>query len=142
MLRVISKMRSDGLSLKKAAKEVGVSPRIVTKLGRQALKKRKNRSYSVTDRDSLLRVVMIPTSEGMREISLRDSRQASTVARYSDAIGKYIRTGDASGLKKFRGRFVRDASGVKVPLITDLAELNRLGSAGALSFESLYARTA
>lgn len=134
-------MRTDGLSLKKAAKQEGVNPRTVTQLGHQALRKRKNRSYSVTKSDSLLRVMMIPTSEGMREVSLRDSRHASTLARYSDAVQKYLRTGEASGLKKFKRRFVKDTKGTRIPLLTEVGELDRLGSAGALSFESLYART-
>lgn len=142
MLRVLKRMRTERLSLKRAATEEDVNPRTVTRLGRQAIRKRANRSYAVTKRDSLLRVMVIPTSEGMREVSLRDSRHASLVARYSDAVQKYFRTGDASGLKKFKSRFVMDASGAKVFLLTDLADLDRLGSAGVLSFESLYARTA
>src|SRR6185312_9156125 len=141
-LRVLSRMRSDGLSLRKAAKQEGLNPRTVTELGRQALKKRKNRSYSVTKRDSLLRVLQIPTPEGTREIAIRSSRDASTLGQYWDAVHKYLRTGDASRIEKFCRKTIKDANGQEVPLITDLKELNRLGSAGVLSFESLYARSA
>mgnify|MGYP001552693203 FL=1 len=135
-------MRADGLSLKKAAKQEGVAPRTVTRLAGRALKKQRNRSYTVTKTDSLLRVMMIPTSDVIQEISLRDSRQASALGRYSDAVQKYSRTGDASDVTKFRRKTVTDASGARVPLITDLQELDRLGSAGVLSFESVYARSA
>lgn len=55
---------------------------------------------------------------------------------------RYLQTGDGSRLKTFQGKYIKDANGVNVPLPTDRAVLNRLGSAGVLSFESLYARTA
>ena len=81
-LRVISKMRTDGLSLKKAAKQEGVNPRTVTQLGRQALRKRKNRSYSVTERDSLLRVMNVITPEGPIEVGIRSSKDARLLGSY------------------------------------------------------------
>jgi hypothetical protein len=140
-LRVIAKMRSDGLSLKKAAKQEGVNPRTVSRLGRRALKRRSNGSYAVSKTDSLLRVLQVPTSEGRRELALRSSRDASTVGQYWDAVNKYIRTGDDSRLKKFEGKQIRDISGNRIALITDRKELNRLGSAGVLSFENLYSKT-
>jgi hypothetical protein len=142
-LDVISKMRTKGLSLREASrdKDIKINPRTVPPLAGRALKKRSNGSYAVTERDSLLRVLMIPTSEGLREIAVRDSRQATKLGRYSDALQKYLRGDDSSSLEQFRGQFVKDASGTQIPLITDLKELSRLGSAGILSFESLYARS-
>lgn len=50
--------------------------------------------------------------------------------------------GDDSALRKFRGVRIRAASGESIPLLTEPEELNRLGNAGVLSFESLYARSA
>ena len=141
-LRTIAKMRTEGLSLKKAAKEAGVSPRSVTRWGGRALKKQANGRYAVTRHDSLLRVVQVPTSEGSREVALRNSRHASILGQYWDAVDKYLRTGDASAIEKFKGKSINNAAGQDVPLITDLAELNRLGNAGVLSFESLYSRAA
>jgi hypothetical protein len=135
-------MRTEGLSLKKAAKEAGVSPKRVTSWGGRAIKKGKNGRYTAAKRDSLLRVVQVPSPDGSREIALRNSRHASTLSQYWDAIHKYLRTGDTAGIEKFHGKRIKDANGIQVQLITDLAELNRLGSAGVLSFESLYARAA
>jgi hypothetical protein len=84
-------MRTEGLSLKKAAKEAGVSPRTVAKRAGRAIKKGENGRYVVSKRDSLLRVVQVPTSDGSRDIALRNSRQASTLAQYWDAVQKYLR---------------------------------------------------
>jgi hypothetical protein len=143
MLRVVKRMRAERLSLKKAAKQEGVNPRTVTRLGGRALKRRSNRSYAVTQRDKLLRIMRVPTSQGLREVSLRNSKYASTLGEYWEAVHKYLSgRGNASELEKFRRRRIKDASGQDVELITNVHELQRLASAGVLSFESLYARAA
>jgi hypothetical protein len=50
-----------------------------------------------------------------------------------------LETGDATGLAKFDGKFIRGSGGSKIELLTDLNQLKRLGSAGVLSFHSIYA---
>jgi hypothetical protein len=142
MLRVIKRMRTEGVSLRKAASAEEVNPRTVTRLGGRALRKRSNRSYSVTRRDSLLRVMLMPTSHGLQEIAIRNSGQASLLGKYSAAVQQFTRTGDSTEIKQFRNKRIKDVNGVEFPLITDLNELRRLGSAGVLSFESLYGRAA
>ena len=84
---------------------------------------------------------MLPTPEGLRETAVRGTRRASMVGTYWNAVHRYLETGDASALDEFEGKHLTDAKGVKVPLLTDLPELDRLGSAGVLSFESIYARS-
>jgi len=137
---VISKMRMDGVSLRQASREYELDPRTVVRLGHPALRKRANGRYKAKPSDRLLRVLVVPTRGGPREIAVRDSRQASQVAEYGNAVHRYLETGDDSALRKFRRRRIIDARGAKVPLLTDLNELDRLGSAGVLSFESLYAK--
>lgn len=141
VIEAISKMRSGKVSLTQAAREARVSPRTVTKWGKSALRKGKSGKYVVKKNDTLLRVLSIPTPDGTRSIALRGSKQASLLGEYWNAVHRYLQTGDASKLKEFRGQTLKDASGVDVPLLVDPAALNRLGSAGVLSFESLYART-
>ena len=68
-----------------------------------------------------------------------DSRQATVVGKYWNAVNLYRDTGNASVLVGFRGTHITDVDGKRVPLMTDLNELDRLGSAGVLSFETLYA---
>jgi len=89
-----------------------------------------------------LRVLAIPTDEGTREIALRDSRQASILGQYWDAVQRYLQTGDASAIQKFRGKHITAVNRARITLLTDLDQLSRLGNAGVLSFESLYARAA
>jgi hypothetical protein len=134
-------MRKEHLSLTKAAQKAGLDRRAALALGRSAFRKRNGR-YNATRNDHLLRPVVIPTREGQTAIGVRDWRKTVLLAEYWNAVQKYLETGDASALEKFRGIHITDAAGVEVPLLTNLDELNRLGNAGSLSFESLYARSA
>jgi hypothetical protein len=138
----ISKMRSDGTSLRQACQEFALNQDEVVRLANPALRKRKNGDYAVKPADDLLRVLVIPTADGLREIGLRDSRLASVVGKYWAAVQRYLETGDPSALRKIRRKTVTDADGKRISLIKDLAELDRLGSAGVLSFESIYAKAA
>ena len=135
---VISKMR-DGMTLPKAAKEFGLDRNTVIRLGRSALRKQKNGRYVAKKADQLLRVVNALTADDRKEIATRDSRQASIVGAHWAAVQKFLQTGDDSALLQFVKRKVVDARGKRHLLLTDLKELERLGSAGVLSFESLYA---
>lgn len=138
----ISKMRADGASLQQASREFGIDPRTVTRWGKSALQKRANGRYVAKRSDRLLRVLKLPASEGLIDVAVRDSREASRIANFSNGVQKYLQTGDASGVLKFSGMHITDAADTEISLQTDLEELDRLGSFGLFSFESLYARTA
>jgi hypothetical protein len=138
----VSMMRSTLGSLAKTAPQCGISRRTMLRLGGSALWKLKNGRYAAKPHDRLLRVVVVISKrKGLVEIATRDSRQASKAGRHSAAIQRYLETGDDSALKHFKGKNIIDAQGKRVPLLTDLDEVDRLGSAGVLSFESLYARS-
>lgn len=140
-LSVLSKMRSAKISLQKASKESGVHPSTVKRLAGSALQKSTSGKWAAKPNDRLFLVLVVPTSNGTREIAMRGSRQASLLGKYWNSVHRYLETGDRSSLDKFRGKSIRAANGEKIPLLTERAELRALGLAGALSFESLYARS-
>jgi len=139
---VISKMRADRVSLHQAAREFGLDPRVVRRLAHSALRKHPNGRYTARPADRLLRVLIALTPKGKREVAVRDSRQASLLGEYWATVRKYLATGDSSGIGRFRRKRITDANGKRIQLLTDLDELDVLGSAGVLSFESLYAGVA
>ncbi len=142
MQQVVTLLRSGRVSLKSAARQVNISPSAVKRLAGSVIRKAPNGRYVARPGDQLLRVLKVPTPEGIREIGVRGSRQASTLGSYSAALQKYLRTGKSEELKKFAGKTIRDDSGNVIPLMTALTELKKLGNGGVLSFESLYSRTA
>lgn len=128
-----------GYSARRAAQIVGLPHPKFLRLARKALAKRPNGRYRAKRVDRLLRVLSFPTRKGIQEIAVRDSREATKLAKYWDAIHRFT-DGDARRLKQFRGEHIIDANGVGHPLLTNLVELDRLANAGVLSFESLYRR--
>ncbi len=139
---VIAKMRSDKISLTKASREFGLNPKTVQARAGSALRKTKAGRYVARPSDKLLRVLVVPGPQGLTEIAVRGSESASKIAEYSDAVQTYLRTGDSRKLRKFGRLKLIDEKGKRIKLITDLARLRELGSAGVLSFESLYRRAA
>jgi hypothetical protein len=139
--QAVTEMRA-GTSRSKAARKFGIDPHQLSELARPGLRKLRNGRWAARTHDRLLRVLVIPTGEGLREIGVRDSRQSTLLGEYWNAVDRYLSTGDASALREFREKYIIDTSGKRIPLLTDLHELDRLGSAGVLSFESIYARAA
>ncbi len=137
---VLSAMRTEGISLHAASREHSVSPRTVQRHAGAALRKTSRGTYAVRKSDRLLRVLVLPTLGGLAEIATMDSRAATMVAEYWNAVNLYLETGDDTDLARFHGHSIIDAQDDAVPLLTDLDELERLGSAGVLSFQSLYAK--
>ncbi len=146
MTHVVTQMRKDKESLREVSREYHISPRTVRRLAGSVLRKKPNGRYTPKASDRLLRVLGVLTQEGPQGrrlvVGLRDSRQASVVSEHWNAADRYVQTGDASAIQQFTGQSFIDANGRIVPLLTDLAELDRLASAGVLSFETLYARSA
>jgi hypothetical protein len=135
--QIISRVRA-GYRLTPVLAEYGISRKIFIARGRPALRK-KNGKYVATKTDKLLRVVSGLTGKGKELIATRDSRQASLIGGHWAAVQRYLQTGDDSPLLRFKGWKVTDASGKRHSLLTDLKKLDRLASAGVLSFESIYA---
>lgn len=133
-------MRTGKVSLRQASREQSISASTVLRHAKAALRKTSRGTYAARGRDTLLRVLVLPTPGGLAEIATLDSRAATLVAEYWNAVNLFLETGDDADLARFRGASIIDAQGNTVPLLTDLAELERLGSAGVLSFQSLYAR--
>jgi hypothetical protein len=138
----VSKMRSEKISLAAASKEFHVAPATVAAWGKSGLSRASNGRFIARKTDRIPRQMVILTADGKRQIVVLDSRQATTVGEHWNAVGKYVRTGEAEELAVLRDKSVVDADGVKHALLTDTAELNRQAGAGTLSFESIYGRAA
>lgn len=130
-----------GASRTRAMRELNLTRAQVDRFASSAFRKLKNSRYVAKAYDDLLRVVMVVSEDGLREVATRDSRQASKAGKHSAAVSRYLQTGEASTLVQFDGKYIIDAKGERVSLLTDLEELEGMGSAGVLSFESLYARS-
>jgi hypothetical protein len=139
--QVTTEVRS-GSTLAQASRKFDIDPRTVQRLAKPALRKLRNGRWAAKKSDRLLRVLPLPSPQGLIDVGVPDSRQATLIGYYWNAVDLYLGTGDASALQAFQGEDIVDAEGRRVPLMTDLRELDRQESAGNLSFESMYARVA
>jgi hypothetical protein len=137
---VLTAMRKDQLSLRRAAREEGIAPATVLRHAGKALCKTSQGTYRARKSDRLLRVLILPTPAGLAEIATLDSRAATITGEYWNAVDRFLETGGETELAQFRGVTITDAQGNAVPMLTDPDELERLGAAGILSFQSMYAR--
>ena len=68
-LSAVSKMKAEDVSLPQTAREFGLSPGTLRRLGAPALRKDKNGQYVAKASDRLLRPMLVLTREGPREIA-------------------------------------------------------------------------
>ncbi len=97
----------------------------------------RNGRLAARSHDRLLRVMRFPTSTGVIDLEVKDSRSARRISAYWNAVRVYLDTGDESQLRRFRGKSVR--SGKRAyPFVTDPETLKRLAYAGELRVDSIY----
>jgi hypothetical protein len=135
-LRAVSLMRTKNLSLTAASRQVGIDPATTKRYAGRALE-REGRAYRPTPYDKLTRQLRVLTPEGQISLPIGDSRTASQISRYWNAVEHYLATGDTSQLEKFRGKFFRVQKRA-YPFIVDTHLLDELAAAGELHFEDLY----
>jgi len=131
--------RREHRPLTEAAHRAGTTPTTVRRYARSAWR-RKGRTWAPTARDSQLRRMRFPVAEPTPDIVYVDvpnSRAASAVGRYWDAVRLWARTGDASALVASRGKALRIGDR-RLPYVTDEDVLHDLADAGVLSFDVLY----
>jgi hypothetical protein len=137
-LEALARMRRERVSLAQAARDSQTSVKTVTKYVASGLRKIKNGQYRAKPSDRLLRSLRFLTPEGLIAVDVRGSRKASSIARFWTAVDRYLTTGLADGLTAFRGKSITIGK-LRYPFITDPRTLERLGSAGEVRFEDLYA---
>jgi hypothetical protein len=120
-LEVVSEARRGKGSLSKLARARGMSPKTVRRAS-GAFRKRGGR-WVPTRTDRVERWLKSYENGTRVEVLIRDSRTASLLSRYSNAVGHYLETGDPSGLAEFQGRTYRDAYGTVHTFETDPAAI-------------------
>ena len=133
-LHVLARMRRTGETLTSAAREEHIDLRTVRKYLGAELRGITNGEVQPTKADRRVRNMMIPTEKGVEPSSIHGSKEASQLGRYMSAVGKYLTTGDISGLEEFEGQTIAGRQ-----LITDPDVLNSLAQAGALQLDQIYA---
>jgi hypothetical protein len=120
-LQVLSEARRGKGWLSKLARARGMAPKTVRR-ATGAFRKQGGR-WVATRQDRVERWLKSYENGSRVEVLVRDSRTASRLSRYANAVGHYLETGDARVLAKFEGKTYRDAYGVVHTFETDPAAL-------------------
>lgn len=130
------------VDIQTAARESHTTVANVKRYAGQALKKGARGRYEATKSDTLAAVMNLTTDGGTVAVPIRGSRDRVLVAKYENAVGRFINFGDESALAPFRGKSVRLPTGERIPLLTDPDRLTQLGREGRLGFDNLYVKAA
>ena len=124
-LVVISELRkSKTKSLPQAANDNGITVKNVLKHTNGF--KKVNGKIVVKKWDRIQRVMRINSKGQEKSVTLVDSRTASVVGRYHNAVKQFLNTGNKSKLSKFRNKKVRDSTGKLHRFETNHGEIIRI----------------
>ena len=76
--------------------------------------------------DRIKRMMRVNTDGQEKSVEVKDSRTASVVGRYHNAVKQFLNTGDKSKLSKFRNKKVKDSKGKLHRLETRPDEIIRI----------------
>jgi hypothetical protein len=138
---VLTRMRREGVSLSQAVKLEHTTPAAVRRHAGDALVRSTRGRFEATSVDRHYRRLWFVTPTGLTIVETRDSRAATLVAEYDNAVQRFLATGNSASLDRFEGRVLR-AGGRSYPFVTDLDVFEELGRQGEISFESIYASAA
>ncbi len=120
-LEVVSESRRGKGSLSKLARARGIAPKTVRRASGAFHKKG---SRWVAARTDQVERWLKSYEKGYRvEVLVQDSRTATLLSRYANAVGRYRETGDPSGLEAFAGKTYRDAADKTHSFETDPAAI-------------------
>ncbi len=137
-LNVVADMRGKGWSLARAVRENNTDPDTVKRYLGSALRTDTRGRLRPTPFDKRLRRLLVHTETGDKVLDIADSRQATLVADHANALRAFARTGDASGLARFRGRVLQIGK-VKYRLVTEPVEAQRIVESDRNEYE-IYQR--
>lgn len=128
-----------GESMSAACKAEHIKPDTFLRyVGRAVRHDKPGSRFRVVANDALTRELQVPTADGHVHVAVKGIKAAREFSAHANAIAHFNRTGDASRLKRFKGRTFR-AEGRRYEFLTDPDKLMELAEADALRLDSLYA---
>ncbi len=136
-LDVLRRMRH-GESLYQAARAEHMAPDTVLRYAGSALTRDAGGRYHAKPSDHLYRRMKFLDEQGLIAVEVANSREATKLAEYWNAVDHYLRTGDTSLLRRFARIRLRLRDKSVRRFVTDADRLDLLARAGEVSFEDLY----
>ena len=107
-LEVLTKSRKSSQSLSRIAKDSGISARVV--INNTNAFKKINKRWIPKRFDKISRSMWINENGKKISIEVNDSRHASTIGRYHNAVKEFLHTGNKKKLAEFSKIKIRDSN--------------------------------
>jgi hypothetical protein len=120
-LEVASEARRGRGSLSRLARARGIAPKTVRRAS--GAFRKKGRRWVATQSDRVQRYLQTYEHGARKSVLVSDSRTATLLSRYANAVYHYLDTGDAGRLREFEGKTYIDARGKVHTIETDPAKL-------------------
>jgi hypothetical protein len=141
-LNALANMRRKHVSLAAACRLEHTKPTTVLRyVGSAVRHDRPGGRFRATKGDRFRRDLQIPSANGPITVPIYGSKNAENISKYLNAVAHYLRTGDESKLRPFKGKALKVA-GKRIKLLTDPRALLSLAEADLLHFDQLYASVA
>jgi hypothetical protein len=131
-LEAVSRMRTENLSLTAAARASGTTPATIRRYAAPALTQQGRRTVAKPT-DRIYRRIRVLTTDGVREVDIRSSRQASRVGAHWNAVDAYLRPGNTRALRKFTNIRLGGTA-----LATDPEQIEAYARRGELAIDDIY----
>ena len=129
----LARSRREGISLTRAARLTGTTPRTVLRHAGAGFQL-EGRRWVATPFDRMPREMAVLTELGPTVGMIRDSRTASLVAEHANAVRHYLHTGDERRLVGLRRKSFQ-LDGQTVVLVTDADLIERLAAGSEVHYE-------
>nr|BAL53904.1 hypothetical conserved protein [uncultured prokaryote] len=129
--QVLAEARRTGEPIRKVAKDYRISLESVKRYVAPALTKDERGRWVARPSDRLYRQLTTITTEGVVKVDTRSSKTASLIARYNNAVRRFLSTNNPDHLKPFRGKTFQVAKR-RFRFETDPDKLKKLEESGQL----------
>jgi hypothetical protein len=137
-LEVLGRVRR-GQTLSRASRAIGIAPDTVLRYVGSAFRRGPRGRWVAKPTDRLVRRMRFLDARGWLPVEPANSREASKLAEYWNAVGQFVSgEDDGSLLRRFDRMRLRTRQKTSLRFLTDLDALERLGHAGELTFEDVY----
>jgi len=121
-----------GLSVNRAAREAGTTPRTMKRVLGSAMRRRGG-EWVLRKDDDVTALMRVPDPErGWQMVPIKGSRRRWQVGLYWNSVRLYVEGKGDARLRAFEGRTITDAEGKKHRFVTDRQVLKRLARAGRM----------
>ena len=109
-LEVLQLMRKQKMTLTKASKTVGISPKTVKRHLGSVIQKRSNRIIAKQN-DNLPRKMRVYKRDKEVWIQVRGNKKAAMIAKYHGAVGRLLNQEQSDKIKNFESKSIKDTKG-------------------------------